>query len=152
MLRSLLSIALVMFCLQLEAVAESGSRSPSAPGASVGFSNLADGDAVAPDFVVRFEISGMGVAPAGSAIENTGHFHLLIDLEEMPDFNQPLPANEHIRHYGKGQTQAPLDLAEGPHRLQLLLADHAHIPHEPPVMSEVITVVVSSSAAAQPDS
>jgi hypothetical protein len=93
----------------------------------------------------------MGIAPAGTDIENTGHFHLLIDLEELPDFDQPLPANEHLLHFGKGQTQVELDLAPGEHALQLLLADYAHVPHDPPVMSEVITITVAQDAPPQSD-
>lgn len=128
-------------------------RTPSAPGATIGFANLADGDAVPPGYTVRFTISGMGVAPAGSDIENTGHFHLLIDLDELPPMDQPLPATEHIVHYGKGQTEATLDLPEGQHRLQLLLADYAHVPHDPPILSEAITVQIADAAAASgPDS
>lgn len=129
----------------------SSGRTPSAPGATVEFANLADGDVVPPGFTVRFSISGMGIAPAGVAIENTGHFHLLIDLEELPDFDQPLPANEQLLHFGKGQTQAELDLAPGEHSLQLLLADYAHVPHDPPVLSEVITITVAQDAPPQTD-
>lgn len=121
-------------------------RSPSAEGAKVGFANLSDGDVVPPDFVVRFSISGMGVAPAGAQIDNTGHFHLLIDLPELPDLSRPLPATDQVRHYGKGQVETQLDLPEGRHSLQVLLADYAHVPHEPPVMSEVITITVAANA------
>jgi len=129
-------------------------RTPSTPGATIGFANLADGDTVPPGFTVRFTISGMGVAPAGSDIENTGHFHLLIDLEALPPLDQPLPATEQIIHYGKGQTEATLDLPDGEHRLQLLLADYAHVPHDPPVLSDAITVRIAAAAAAAsgPDS
>jgi hypothetical protein len=130
---------------------EAQTRTPSAEGASIGFANLEDGQTVPPEFQVRFQLSGMGVAPAGSNIENTGHHHLLIDVTELPDFNQPLPANEHIRHFGKGQSETELSLPEGPHSLQLLLADYRHIPHDPPVMSEVITIVVSADAPAESD-
>jgi hypothetical protein len=126
-----------------------GTRTPSAEGATVSFANLSDGDVVQPSFVVRFTISGMGIAPAGTQIDNTGHFHLLIDLPDPPNFDQPLPVNEHIRHYGKGQTQVELDLAEGQHTLQLLLADYAHVPHDPPVMSKVVKIVVSQDAPPQ---
>ena len=73
-----------------------------------------------------------------------------IPVPELPALDQPLPANDHIRHYGKGQTQAELDLPEGEHRLQLMLADYAHIPHDPPVASEVIRIVVANDAP--PDS
>jgi len=155
-LKSTWLIALLAVSLPFlpEAQAESGGgeRTPSAPGATVAFANLADGDVVPPGFTVRFSISGMGIAPAGSAIENTGHFHLLIDLPQLPDLSQPLPANEHIVHFGKGQTSAELDLAEGEHALQLLLADYAHVAHEPPVMSELITITVSSAATLPTDS
>ena len=122
-------------------------RSPSSEGATVGFKTLQDGDLVPPTFTVVFLVSGMGIAPAGSMIDNTGHHHLLIDVTEMPDMNLPLPATDHIRHFGKGQTEAELTLLEGEHTLQLLFADYLHTPHDPPVMSAKITITVSSDAA-----
>ena len=88
----------------------------------------------------------MGIAPAGAEIDNTGHHHLLIDVVELPDLNQPLPASDNIRDFGKGQSQTELQLTEGQHSLQMLLADHAHIPHNPPIMSDVIVIVVSVDA------
>ena len=121
-------------------------RTPSPEGASVGFNSLQDGDLVTPAFTVKFVVKGMGIAPAGSKIDNTGHHHLLIDLTEMPNMNLPLPATDHIRHFGKGQTEAELKLPEGNHSLQLLFADYLHIPHEPPVMSDKITITVSADA------
>jgi hypothetical protein len=45
-------------------------------------------------------------------------------------------------HFGKGQTEVMLDLAPGKHTLQLVFADHAHVPHDPPVISKKITVTV----------
>jgi len=151
-LKSFWPLALLAVSLAVHVDSDAGARTPSAPGAAVKFANLADGDVVPPGYAVRFAISGMGIAPAGSAIENTGHFHLLIDLPELPDLDQPLPANEQIRHYGKGQTSSDLDLEEGEHTLQLLLADHAHVAHDPPVMSEVITITVSANAPSPSDS
>lgn len=124
-------------------------RLPSSDDASVHFGNLDDGDIVPPGFPVKFSISGMGVAPAGVEIEGTGHHHLLIDVTELPDFNQPLPASSNIIHFGKGQTETTLELAEGKHTLQLVLADYRHIPHEPPVISEPITITVSANAPAR---
>lgn len=149
--KKLFPIALLSLCCALVSEAPADShRSPSAPGAAVAFANLADGDVVPPGFTARFTVSGMGIAPAGTNIDNTGHYHLLIDLPELPPMNQPLPTSEHVVHYGKGQTEATLDLPEGEHRLQLLLADYAHVPHDPPVMSEAITVRISADAAAAP--
>ncbi len=125
--------------------ADSG-RSPAAEGATVGFANLADGELVPPAFTLKFSITGMAIAPAGVAIDYTGHFHLLVDLAEPPPMDRPLPADEHILHFDQGQTSADLQLAEGPHTLQVLLADHAQLPHDPPVISDVISVTVSADA------
>jgi hypothetical protein len=146
-LKSRVLLFAVVSCIS--AAAYAAARSPSAEGTTVAFANLSDGDVVQPSFVARFTISGMGIAPAGTRIDNTGHFHLLIDLPDLPDLSQALPTDEHIRHYGKGQTQGELDLGEGQHTLQLLLADYAHVPHDPPVMSEVITIVVAQDAPPQ---
>lgn len=101
-----------------------------------------DGETVSSPVTVRFGLRGMGVAPAGVVQDNTGHHHLLIDLEELPDLERPIPADERHRHFGGGQTQATLELEPGEHTLQLLLGDHLHIPHEPPVMSEKIRIRV----------
>jgi len=125
-------------------------RRPSPPGATVGFVNLANGDVVPPDFHVQFSVSGMGIAPAGSDIENTGHHHLLIDLAELPDPNLPLPMNDHVKHFGAGQTETDLSLPVGEHTLQLVFADYAHIPHNPVVSSERITITVSNDAPPVP--
>jgi len=117
-------------------------RSPSPPGAEVRIENLADGDVVPPTFTVKFGVSGMDIAPAGTQKENTGHHHLLIDIAELPDMNMPLPATDNIRHFGKGQTETELTLTLGQHTLQLLFADYAHVPHSPPVLSKKITITV----------
>jgi len=100
-----------------------------------------DGETVASPLTVRFGLRGMGIAPAGVAMENTGHHHLLIDATP-PAVDRPIPADANHVHFGKGQTEAVITLAPGRHRLQLLLADHLHIPHDPPVMSKPITVIV----------
>ena len=124
-------------------------RSASSDGASVSFSNVSDGDLLPTVFTVKASISGMGIAPAGVDIENTGHHHLLIDVTEPPDMSQALPAVEGIRHLDEGQSETELRLPEGEHSLQLLLADHQHVPHDPPVMSKVIVITVSKDAPPQ---
>ena len=84
----------------------------------------------------------MGVAPAGHESATAGHHHLLID-EPAYDASLPLPATEQIVHFGGGQTETALELAPGEHRLQLVVGNHLHIPHDPPVASTVITVTVA---------
>lgn len=101
-----------------------------------------DGDKVSGEFNVSFGLRGMGVAPAGIEADNTGHHHLLIDVDTLPPMDAPLPKTEHVRHFGGGQTETTLSLAPGKHTLQLILGNHSHIPHDPPVMSEKITITV----------
>jgi hypothetical protein len=118
-------------------------ETPSPPGAAVYFINLKDGDTVTSPFKIQFGLTGMGVAPAGSQNPNTGHHHVLIDTQLTPEqMKQPIPADAQHRHFGGGQTEVVLTLPPGRHTLQLVLADGAHIPHEPPVVSPVINVTV----------
>jgi hypothetical protein len=116
-------------------------RTPAPEGAAVYFITPEDGARVTSPVLVRFGLSGMGVAPAGTQKEMTGHHHLLID-QELEDADSPIPADDTHRHFGGGQTETRVELAPGEHRLQLVLGDHNHVPHQPPVMSKVITITV----------
>jgi len=131
-------------CLLASSLALAGSQmaSPSPEGAQLYFISPQDGDVVTSPVTVRFGLHGMGVAPAGIDKPNTGHHHLLIDMGELPPLDQPLAATEHIVHFGGGQTETTIELSPGQHTLQLLLGNHLHIPHDPPVMSEQITITV----------
>jgi hypothetical protein len=102
-----------------------------------------DGAKVSSPVTVQFGLKGMGVAPAGVKIENTGHHHLLIDADAPTDLSQPLPASEKVVHFGKGQTETQVKLTPGKHTLQLLLGDSTHVPHNPPVISKKITITVT---------
>ena len=101
-----------------------------------------DGATVSKTFKVIFGLSGMGVAPAGTNIENTGHHHILIDMDKLPDLTKPLPATDQIRHFGGGQTETELTLSPGEHILQIILGNYVHIPHDKPVISEKISITV----------
>lgn len=91
---------------------------------------------------VEFGLNGMTVSPAGLAVPDSGHHHLLINMNELPDLTRPLPASDQVLHFGKGQTRTKIKLPPGFHRLQLVLGNHVHIPHNPPVMSEVIEIEI----------
>ncbi len=126
-----------------------GGETPSNPDAKVYFVNLADGDSVKSPVTVVFGLSGMGVAPAGTEAENTGHHHLLINRPPIgegedgaDELAYGLPADDNHMHFGGGQTEVTLDLPAGQHTLQLVLGDAGHVPHNPPVVSEVITIIV----------
>jgi hypothetical protein len=126
----------------LAAPALAADRTPSPDGAQVYIISPADGAAVSNPVTVRFGLKGMGVAPAGIEKEKTGHHHLLIDVTELPPLDEPIPADDNHKHFGGGQTEVTVELPPGTRTLQLLLGDQNHIPHEPPVMSEKITITV----------
>ncbi|WP_418593280.1 DUF4399 domain-containing protein [Ponticoccus sp. (in: a-proteobacteria)] len=143
-----LAAALAM-ALALPVWAQQGGPTPSAEDASVYFANLSDGDRVSSPVTIVFGLRGMGVAPAGTEKEMTGHHHLLIDRpplgegeEGAEELMNGLPADDHHRHFGGGQTEVTVDLDPGEHSLQLVLGDAGHVPHSTPVMSEVITIIV----------
>ena len=100
-----------------------------------------DGAVVESPVKVVFGLQGMGVAPAGVERDATGHHHLLIDTG-LPELDKPIPSDKHHRHFGGGQTEAEIELEPGEHTLQLILGDHQHIPHNPPVVSKKITITV----------
>jgi hypothetical protein len=132
-------LLLLLLLVSSLAVAET-QRTPSPQGASVYIISPADGETLPTTFTVIFGLRGMGVAPAGTEKENTGHHHLMVDGEVMPPMDQPL--SQEIQHFGGGQTETELTLSPGKHTLQLILGDKAHIPHEPPVVSDPISITV----------
>ncbi len=130
-----------LFAVALLAPLLAGARTPAPPDAELYFIAPTDGATVTSPVTVRFGLKGMGVAPAGIQKDATGHHHLLVDTD-LPALDQPVPTDDHHRHFGAGQTETVIDLSPGTHTLQLLLGDFAHIPHEPPVMSPKITITV----------
>ncbi|WP_170370261.1 DUF4399 domain-containing protein [Ruegeria arenilitoris] len=142
------AILATVFCL-LAPLAWAGGETPSNPDAEVYFVNLSDGDTVTSPVTVVFGLRGMGVAPAGTEKENTGHHHLLIDRpplgqgeDGVDELAYGLPADDNHLHFGGGQTEVTLELAPGTHTLQLVLGDAGHVPHATPIVSEVITISV----------
>ncbi|HEY5564042.1 MAG TPA: DUF4399 domain-containing protein [Rhodothermia bacterium] len=117
-------------------------RTPSPEVVRVYIISPSDGASVTSPVTVRFGLRGMGVAPAGVDVGGTGHHHLLIDVEKLPALDQPIPADERHLHFGGGQTEVDIQLSPGRHTLQLVLGDRFHIPHDPPVVSERITITV----------
>jgi len=116
-------------------------RSARPEDARVYFITPSNGETLHSPVTVRFGLGGMGVAPAGVEKPATGHHHLVIDAP-LPPSDLPIPKSEHYRHFGAGQTEVVLDLEPGSHTLQLVLGDHLHMPHDPPVVSERITITV----------
>jgi hypothetical protein len=116
-------------------------RRPAPQGAAAYIIEPADGAAVSSPVRVLFGLKGAGVAPAGIAHETAGHHHLLVDTG-LPDLGLPVPADANHVHFGGGQTETEIELEPGTHTLQLLLGDERHVPHDPPIVSEPITIEV----------
>ena len=117
-----------------------GGETPSVPGARVYFINIKDGQTLKSPFLIQFGLtSEMGIAPALADWPDTGHHHLVID-STITNMNKSI-SNKHI-HLHKGQTEITLKLPTGKHTIQIFFADYSHIPHDPPVMSEVINITV----------
>ncbi|RMQ65320.1 ATPase of the AAA+ [Pseudomonas syringae pv. tomato] len=117
-------------------------QTASPEGAEVYIISPNDGETVTSPFKVQFGLKGMGVAPAGVDVPETGHHHLLIDVKDQPAANMPLPVSDNIRHFGKGQTETELNLPPGQHTLQLLMGDKGHMPLNPSVESKKVTINV----------
>ena len=144
------SILAVSFAATAKPDANKLPRTPSPKCAKAYIILPKDGKTVKPKLKVTFGLKGMGVCPAGiitpegKSPANTGHHHLLIDMDKLPAMDQPLAASDNLKHFGGGQTEAVIELKPGKHTLQLVLADFAHIPHDPPVVSEKVTITVEA--------
>ena len=136
------AIASLLLSASLMVSAADLPRTASPGGAEVYIISPQNGETVQSPFKVQFGLRGMGVAPAGVDVPDTGHHHLLIDVVDQPDMRQPLPMTDNIRHFGKGQTETEISLPPGRHTLQLLMGDKSHIPLNPSVESRAITINV----------
>jgi hypothetical protein len=112
------------------------------------FTNLQDGASIETPFVLKFGLTGFGIAPITKPQAKTGHHHLLINRELPLDFNKPLPFDEQYVHFGKGQMETVLTLKPGDYTLRLVLADHRHVPNS--VYSKPIKVKVTKFNEATP--
>jgi hypothetical protein len=101
-----------------------------------------DGTIIKGAFWCRFGLRNMGVTQAGSNFQNSGHHHLLVDVNEPLDPKEPIPQDKAHLHFGGGKTEARIELPPGKHTLQLVLGDAKHYPFDPPVVSKKITITV----------
>jgi hypothetical protein len=135
----LIALSVVVTCLSFAAYPQ-GKRAPK--DALLYFVWPQDGAAIKGGFWCRFGLRNMGVAHAGDNFHNSGHHHLLIDVNEPLDPNEPIPQDKSHLQFGAGQTEALIELPPGKHSLQLVLGDANHYPFNPPVVSNKITVTI----------
>ena len=141
--RSALKGSFLVAAMVAASMANAQGPTASPPGASIYIINLKDGDTVTSPFKVQFGMTGMGIAPVGVQTDKTGHHHLIIDTKLSDDeLKRAIAADAQHVHFGGGQTETMVTLTPGRHTLQLVLGDHGHVPHNPPVMSPVVTITV----------
>ncbi len=136
--------ALAALLISTSACAQSDDwpRTESAPNAVAYIVSPSNGEVLSSPVKVQFGLKGMGVAPAGIDYPDTGHHHLLVN-RSVTTFDQPLPSGEgDLLHFGGGQTETTISLEPGQYTLQMILGDQDHVPHDPPVMSETVTITV----------
>jgi Domain of unknown function (DUF4399) len=135
-------VALMTAMLTLLPGAAHAQETPAPPDASLYFISPSDGAVIKGPFWCRFGLRNMGVTHAGDDYPNSGHHHLLIDVDEPLEPTEPIPHDRRHHHFAAGQTEALLELAPGKHTLQLVLGDANHFPFKPPVISKKITVLI----------
>jgi hypothetical protein len=133
--------ATMLFCGVAAAETSVGANAPDNAYLYIGWPN--DGEVLPANrpFRVWFGLRNMGVAPKGNDLPNTGHHHLLINTD-LPPLDQEIPSDRNHIHFGAGQTETKIELPPGNHTLQLLMGDHNHMPHNPPIYSKKIRITV----------
>ena len=132
-------LAFSLFCC-FSTISVYGGETPSVPGTKVYFINLIEGQKIKSPFLVQLGLtSEMGIAPALADWPDTGHHHIIVD-STIKNMNKSI-SSKHI-HLSKGQSEISLKLPLGKHTIQIVFADYSHIPHDPPIMSEIINIIV----------
>lgn len=140
-MKALRTVALAIG-IGLPAAAALAGSNPMPPDAKVYIIWPQDGQVIpGGKFWVRMGLSGAGVAPAGVERQFTGHHHILVDAD-LPPMDEAIPSDRRHMHFGRGQTEARLELPPGRHTLQLLMGDAGHVPHNPPLYSKKINIIV----------
>ena len=106
------------------------------------FITPSDGITTTNPVKIKFGTTGVNIVPAGVDMPDSGHHHLLINVDKLPNLKLPIPADSNHLHFGNGQTETEINLPEGKHTLQLLIGNHLHIPHSEPIISEKIEITV----------
>ena len=138
-----IALSVALTCLPSAAYAQG---KPAGKDARLYFVWPQNGAVIKGAFWCRFGLRNMGVTHAGDNYPNSGHHHLLVNVKEPINPNEPIPQDKSHLHFGAGQTEARIELPPGKHTLQLVLGDAEHYPHVPPVISEKITITIKYDA------
>ena len=122
-------------------VISSGCATKSTPSQSVRLLEPVNNAVVGTSFKVRFGVVGMVVEPAGDVIANSGHNHLLIDMDSIAS-GESIPFTPKHMHFGKGQQEADIKLEPGTYKITAQFANGAHQSYGKE-MSQTITITIT---------
>lgn len=91
-------------------------------------------------FMMKAE--GVEVAPAGEVKLNSGHHHILINTDSIPEGMMVPFVEKKTYHFGKAQTEAEINLEKGEYEVELQFANGAHISYGPKLSSKIKFKVV----------
>ena len=84
-----------------------------------------NGATVASPVFIDMGVEGMVVEPAGVVKDGFGHHHILIDQKFWPQ-GEVIPMSDTTLHFGKGETDASIELEPGQYLISLQFADGVH--------------------------
>ncbi len=99
-----------------------------------------DGATVPSPVYIEMGVEGMEIEPAGEVKEGYGHHHILINQEFWPE-GEVIPMSDTTIHYGKGQTDASIELEPGEYVLSLQFADGVHASYGKPMAASIRVTV-----------
>ena len=106
-------------------LALAGSVEGAEPAERVFFAEPKDGAEVTSPVKVVMGVEGMTIKPSGGVVAGTGHHHILVNQGPMRG-GKVIPTDKTHVHFGKGQTEASLELEPGDYTLTMQLADGLH--------------------------
>ncbi len=89
------------------------------------FKNIQEGDVLSSSFLVQMGVYGKEVEPAGNFTKNTGHHHILVNRDFIPE-GEVIISDKNHNHYGGGESEVTFELPPGEHKLTLQFADGLH--------------------------
>lgn len=143
MIRVLYVLAFLAGAISLTSTATLAQSAPP-PGARVFIVEPANGATVTSPVKVVFGAEGVKIMRSGLSLPGAGHHHLFVNIALDDSYKGwAIPNDNKHKHFSGGQTETELYLSPGTHTLQLVLGDGDHVPHDPPVASDIITITVT---------
>jgi hypothetical protein len=141
---TVLLMASALVACAAEEAAEPADDAATGAEATVSFKDLADGAEVTSPVKVCLEVSGVGIEPSGEVKAGYGHHHVLVNpsADEVAAITEgtmtsALVKDETHVHIGDGTDCSELTLAPGSYQLMAVVGDGAHVPLNPPVISQI---------------